>query len=116
MQHTISILVANEAGELSRIVGLFSARGFNIETICVGKTLEAAWSRCTIVTFGDDRVIEQIIKQCSRLARVQEVRAVTRLPSGCGRSMHASIIEIALRWYIHGTRSSSGAGGRAGKP
>lgn len=80
MQHTISILVANEAGELSRIVGLFSARGFNIETICVGKTLEAAWSRCTIVTFGDDRVIEQIIKQCSRLARVREVRAVTKLP------------------------------------
>lgn len=80
MQHTISILVANEAGELSRIVGLFSARGFNIETICVGKTLEPAWSRCTIVTSGDDRVIEQIIKQCSRLARVREVRAVTRLP------------------------------------
>jgi acetolactate synthase I/III small subunit len=80
MQHTISILVANEAGELSRIVGLFSARGFNIETICVGKTLEPAWSRCTIVTYGDDRVIEQIIKQCSRLARVREVRAVTRLP------------------------------------
>lgn len=80
MQHTISILVANEAGELSRIVGLFSARGFNIETICVGKTLEAAWSRCTIVTFGDDRVIEQIIKQCSRLARAREVRAVTKLP------------------------------------
>jgi acetolactate synthase-1/3 small subunit len=80
MQHTISILVANEPGELSRIVGLFSARGFNIETICVGKTLEPAWSRCTIVTHGDDRVIEQIIKQCSRLARVREVRAVTRLP------------------------------------
>ena len=80
MQHTISILVANEAGELSRIVGLFSARGFNIETICVGKTLEPAWSRCTIVTRGDDRAIEQIIKQCARLARVREVRAVTQLP------------------------------------
>lgn len=80
MQHTISILVANEAGELSRIVGLFSARGFNIETICVGKTLEPAWSRCTIVTSGDDRTIEQIIKQCARLARVREVKAVTKLP------------------------------------
>ncbi len=80
MRHTISILVANEPGELSRIVGLFSARGYNIETISVGKTLEANWSRCTIVTEGDDRVIEQIIKQCARLARVREVRAVTSLP------------------------------------
>ncbi len=80
MRHTITIDVANEAGELSRIIGLFSARGFNIETITVGKTLEPNWSRCTIVTFGDDSVIEQIIKQCSRLIRVREVKAVTRLP------------------------------------
>jgi acetolactate synthase-1/3 small subunit len=80
MRNTISILVANEAGELSRIVGLFSARGYNIETIAVGKTLEPNWSRCTIVTEGDDRVIEQILKQCSRLARVREAKAVTRLP------------------------------------
>ncbi len=80
MRNTISILVANEAGELSRIVGLFSARGYNIETISVGKTLEPNWSRCTIVTDGDDRVIEQILKQCSRLARVREAKAVTNLP------------------------------------
>ena len=65
---------------LSRIVGLFSARGYNIETITVGKTLEPHWSRCTIVTFGDDRVIEQILKQCQRLARVREAKAVTTLP------------------------------------
>jgi acetolactate synthase-1/3 small subunit len=80
MRHTISIIVANQAGELSRIVGLFSARGFNIETITVGKTLESEWSKATVVTSGDDRKIEQIIKQCSRLARVREVRAVTSLP------------------------------------
>lgn len=80
MRNTISILVANEPGELSRIVGLFSARGYNIETIAVGKTLEPEWSRCTIVTEGDDRVIEQILKQCSRLARVREAKAVTSLP------------------------------------
>ena len=80
MRNTISILVANEPGELSRIVGLFSARGYNIETIAVGKTLEPDWSRCTIVTEGDDQVIEQILKQCSRLARVREARAVTTLP------------------------------------
>jgi acetolactate synthase-1/3 small subunit len=80
MRNTISILVANEAGELSRIVGLFSARGYNIETISVGKTLEPNWSRCTIVTEGDDRVIEQILKQCLRLARVREAKAVTSQP------------------------------------
>ena len=80
MRHTISIIVANQPGELSRIVGLFSARGFNIETITVGKTLEPEWSKATVVTQGDDRTVEQIIKQCSRLARVREVKAVTSLP------------------------------------
>ena len=80
MRHTISITVANEAGELSRIVGLFSARGYNIETISVGKTLEPNWSRATIVTNGDQRTIEQIVKQCARLARVREVREVTADP------------------------------------
>ena len=80
MRHTISIIVANQPGELSRIVGLFSSRGFNIETITVGKTLEPEWSKATVVTKGDDRTVEQIIKQCSRLARVREVRAVTSLP------------------------------------
>ncbi len=80
MRHTISILLANEAGELSRVVGLFSARGFNIETISVGKTILPDFSRCTIVTEGDELKIEQIVKQCSRLARVREVKAVTALP------------------------------------
>ena len=80
MRTTISILVANEAGELSRIIGLFSARGYNIETISVGKTLDKELSRCTIVTDGDERVIEQILKQCSRLARVHEAKSVTHLP------------------------------------
>jgi len=80
MRHTISIIVANEAGELSRIVGLFSARGYNIETISVGKTLDPRWSKATVVTRGDDTTIEQIVKQCARLARVKEVKAVTTLP------------------------------------
>lgn len=80
MRHTISITVANEAGELSRIVGLFSARGYNIETISVGKTLDEKWSNATIVTSGDEATIEQIVKQCARLARVKEVKAVTTLP------------------------------------
>jgi acetolactate synthase I/III small subunit len=80
MRHTISIVIANEAGELSRIIGLFSARGYNVETISVGKTLEPNWSKATIVTDGDETKIEQIIRQCARLARVREVKAVTRLP------------------------------------
>ena len=80
MRHTISIIVANEAGELSRIVGLFSARGYNIETMSVGKTLDPRYSKATIVTNGDETTIEQIVKQCARLARVKEVTAVTTMP------------------------------------
>jgi acetolactate synthase-1/3 small subunit len=80
MRNTISIIVANEAGELSRIVGLFSARGYNIESLTVGRTLDPKWSKATVVTSGDEATIEQIVKQCSRLARVKEVMAVTTLP------------------------------------
>ena len=80
MRHTLSIVVADQPGELSRIVGLFSARGFNIETLSVGQTCDPQWSRVTIVTCGDDRTIEQIVKHCSRLARVREVLNVTTQP------------------------------------
>lgn len=80
MRHTLSIVVADQAGELSRIVGLFSARGFNIETISVGATLDPKWARVTVVTRGDDRTIEQIVKQCARLARVREIQDVTSRP------------------------------------
>jgi acetolactate synthase-1/3 small subunit len=94
MRHTISIIVANQPGELSRIVGLFSARGFNIETITVGKTLEPEWSKATVVTHGDDRTVDQIIKQCGRLARVREVKAVTSLPH-IEREM--ALIDVSVR-------------------
>lgn len=77
MRRTLSILVADQPGELSRIVGLFSARGFNIEALTVAQTLDARWSRVTIATHGDERTIEQIIKQCARLVRVQQVRPVS---------------------------------------
>ena len=80
MRHTLSIIVADEPGELSRIVGLFSARGFNIETLSVGASLDPRWARVTIVTRGDDRTIHQIVKQCERLARVREVQDVTTAP------------------------------------
>lgn len=67
MKHTISVLVENEFGVLSRISGLFSGRGFNIESLSVAPTLEPNISRMTIVTRGDDRILEQINKQLNKL-------------------------------------------------
>lgn len=67
MNHTISILVKNEAGVLSRVSDLFSGRGYNIESLTVAPTLDTDFSRITIVTNGDDKVIEQITKQLNRL-------------------------------------------------
>ena len=63
VRHTISILVDNEFGVLSRVSGLFSGRGFNIESLCVAETLDPKISLMTIVTSGDAQVIEQITKQ-----------------------------------------------------
>lgn len=73
MRHTISVLVANEFGVLSRISGLFSGRGFNIESLSVAETLDPTVSRMTIVTRGDDKVIEQINKQLNKLINVIKV-------------------------------------------
>lgn len=71
--HTISILVINEAGVLSRIVDLFSGRGYNIESLTVAPTIDRNYSRVTIVTQGDDAVIEQITKQLNRLIPIIKV-------------------------------------------
>ncbi len=73
MQHIISILVENKFGVLSRVAGLFSGRGFNIESISVGTTMDASTSQITIVTKGDERIIEQIIKQLNKLIDVIKV-------------------------------------------
>jgi len=67
MKHTISVLVENEFGVLSRISGLFSGRGFNIESLSVAPTMDADTSRMTLVTRGDDRILEQITKQLNKL-------------------------------------------------
>lgn len=67
MKHTISVLVENEFGVLSRISSLFSGRGFNIESLSVAPTLDPETSRMTLVTHGDDRIIEQITKQLNKL-------------------------------------------------
>ena len=73
MRHVISILVENEAGALSRIAGLFSARGYNIETLTVAPTEDASMSRMTVVTSGSDDVIEKITKQLNKLIEVVKV-------------------------------------------
>lgn len=80
MRHTLSIVVENRYGELARIVGLFSARGYNIESLTVAETLDPAFSRVTLVTTGDDRTIEQIVKQLEKLVRVIEVADLTGVP------------------------------------
>jgi len=73
LRHTISVLVTNEFGVLSRISGLFSGRGFNIESLSVAETLDPHVSRMTIVTSGDDKVLEQINKQLNKLINVIKV-------------------------------------------
>ncbi len=77
MRHVLSILVENEPGVLSRVSGLFSGRGFNIETINVGPTLEENVSIMTITTSGDDQIIEQIVKQLRKLITVIKVVDLT---------------------------------------
>lgn len=73
MRHIISLLMENESGALSRVSGLFSARGYNIESLTVAPTEDASLSRMTIVTNGSDEVIEQIIKQLNKLIDVVRV-------------------------------------------
>ena len=73
MDHTISILVENEFGVLARVAGLFSGRGFNIESLTVAKTLDPSLSRITLVTNGDDQIVEQITKQLNKLICVIKV-------------------------------------------
>lgn len=77
MRHIISLLMENEAGALSRVAGLFSARGYNIESLTVAPTEDATLSRMTIVTVGSEDVIEQIIKQLNKLIDVVKVLDLT---------------------------------------
>ena len=77
MQHIISVLVENKFGVLSRVAGLFSGRGFNIESLSVGPTLDPTVSMMTIVTEGDDRIIEQITKQLNKLVDIIKVVDLT---------------------------------------
>ena len=73
MRHTISVVVQNRFGVLTRIAGLFSGRGFNIDTLNVGPTQNDKISRMTIVVVGNDQVLEQVVKQLNKLVDVLEV-------------------------------------------
>lgn len=73
MRHVLSVLVENEPGVLSRVAGLFSGRGFNIESLNVAPTLEEGVSHMTITTSGDEQIVEQIIKQLHKLVTVIKV-------------------------------------------
>ncbi len=77
MRHIISILLENESGALSRVAGLFSARGFNIESLTVSSTSDDTLSRMTIVSVGDDDIIQQIVKQLNKLIDVVKVVDLT---------------------------------------
>jgi len=73
MRHVITLMVENEFGVLARVSGLFSGRGFNIESLCVAETLDPTVSSMTIVTRGDDQIIEQVLKQLNKLVSVIKV-------------------------------------------
>ncbi|UCD86144.1 MAG: acetolactate synthase small subunit [Deltaproteobacteria bacterium] len=73
LRHTISILVENKFGVLARVAGLFSARGFNIESLAVAETMDPTVSRMTIITLGNQQIIEQITKQLNKLVDVIKV-------------------------------------------
>ena len=77
MRHIISILLENESGALSRVAGLFSARGYNIESLTVAATEDASLSRMTLVTRGSDEIIEQITKQLNKLVDVVKLIDLT---------------------------------------
>jgi acetolactate synthase-1/3 small subunit len=105
MKHTISVLVENHFGVLARIAGLFSARGYNIDSLCVGETENPAISRMTVVVHGDDLVIEQLIKQLNKLVDTIEVvdltqtgfveRELAMVKVGVRSKQRTEVIEIA---------------------
>lgn len=105
MQHVITILVENKAGVLARVAGLFSGRGFNIDSLTVGPTADRTLSRMTIVVTGDDATIEQVIKQLNKLIDVVKVmdlsaerhieRELALLNINCTPKTRSEIVELA---------------------
>ncbi|NEO97202.1 MAG: acetolactate synthase small subunit [Symploca sp. SIO2E9] len=105
MKHTLSVLVEDEAGVLTRIAGLFARRGFNIESLAVGSAEQFGISRITMVVPGDERSIEQLTKQLYKLVNVLKVQDITTTPCverelmlikvNATSSMRSEIIELA---------------------
>lgn len=105
MKHTLSVLVEDEAGVLTRIAGLFARRGFNIESLAVGPAEQMGVSRITMVVPGDDRIIEQLTKQLYKLINVIKVQDITEVPCverelmllkvNAGSSTRSEIVELA---------------------
>ena len=105
MKHTISVLVEDEAGVLTRIAGLFARRGFNIESLAVGSAEQLGVSRITMVVPGDEQVIEQLIKQLYKLISVLKVQDISQQPCverelmlikvNANASNRAEVIQIA---------------------
>jgi acetolactate synthase-1/3 small subunit len=105
MKHTLSVLVEDEAGVLTRIAGLFARRGFNIESLAVGPAEQVGISRITMVVHGDEGIIEQLTKQLYKLINVLKVQDITTIPCverelmlikvNATSSMRSEIIELA---------------------
>jgi acetolactate synthase-1/3 small subunit len=93
-RHVFTMLVDNEPGVLSRVVGLFSARGFNIESLCVAETIQPGISRITLTTLADPPVLEQIEKQLNKLINVIKVRDLTG-PDSVQREMALICVRAA---------------------
>jgi acetolactate synthase-1/3 small subunit len=104
-KHTISVLVENHFGVLARVSGLFSARGYNIISLCVGETMDPAISRMTVVVRGDDQVLFQMIQQLNKLVDVIEVtdlttssfveRELVLIKVNAGKEQRGEVVEIA---------------------
>lgn len=92
MRHIVSILMENESGALSRVAGLFSARGYNIESLTVAPTEDPSLSRMTLVTRGSEQIIEQIIKQLNKLVDVVKLIDLTE-----GRHIEREMMLIKVR-------------------
>jgi acetolactate synthase I/III small subunit len=99
MRHIISLLMENEAGALSRVAGLFSARGYNIESLTVAPTEDATLSRMTIVTRGSDEVVEQITKQLNKLVDIVKIQDLTD-----GSHIERELMLVKVRTHTHELR------------
>ncbi len=111
MRHTLSILVENQFGVLARIAGMFSGRGFNIDTLNVAPALDPSTSRLTIVVHGDDSILEQVRKQVSKLINVLSVEELSEEMSLSRELLlvrlqadavyHDAIIDLCRRFHAH---------------